>query len=438
MALLWGKRRREEEQAQDAAELELARKAQAAMVRADERVRTATDEVAFAQAELGVESTKDLRDALGAVRTHLQEAFTLHQLNHDELPDTKQELRTRNLRIVQLCEWAETVLNERTEILAQRVSMIRRAPEVLAKVAADADALEKRIPAARATITRLASRYNDSAMAKIEAGAEEASQLLTFARHSADISARRREAGRNEDANLALETSTEAIRRATTVLDGVEDYELEALRAESTLADVIADSRDDLIAVRNVPRVAIVTEAATTLDATLAALPPAGAKTDPFTSLTLLREANQALDAAVAKAKERAARPLPTIDAVRHAIDDADRQLSVARNVISGHRGWIGADARTRLAEAERLRLDIDPLVFPEDSREQALALARRTGQLASEALQLAQRDIDSSRPDQPTQWGGGRRNQNGGMSDMMGGLIGGAILGGLLGDIFD
>ena len=31
-------------------------------------------------------------------------------------------------------------------------------------------------------------------------------------------------------------------------------------------------------------------------------------------------------------------------------------------NVIAGHRGWIGADARTRLAEAERTRTDAEPL----------------------------------------------------------------------------
>ena len=94
---------------------------------------------------------------------------------------------------------------------------------------------------------------------------------------------------------------------------------------------------------------------------------------------------------------------------MRHAIDDADRQLGVARSVISGHRGWIGADARTRLAEAERIRLDLSAISaqpIGEDDREQVLADARRCGQLAAEALQLAQRDIDSSRPNDGG-WGG-------------------------------
>src|SRR4029079_6989637 len=120
--------------------------------------------------------------------------------------------------------------------------------------------------------------------------------------------------------------------------------------------------------------------------------------------LTRLREANAGLDAAIAAAQERAAHPVPDFAHVRNAIDDADRQLAVARDVIAGHRGWIGADARTRLAEAERLRLDLDRhlaaspatvTTIPEDQREQALAVARRSAFLASEGLQLAQRDIE-------------------------------------------
>ncbi|MCD2499773.1 hypothetical protein [Microbacterium nymphoidis] len=437
MAGFWGRRRREEQEAQDAADADLARRAGAALVSADERIRVTTDELEFARAELGEKAVGPLAEALTAVRTHLREAYQLNQLNHDEIPDTVEETRTRNARIIQLCEWAESVLDERTAALQDRIELVRRAPQILEGVRRDTAALSERVPGAKEVIARLELRYNDDAMRQIRNGADEIENLLAFASHSANVSARRREAGRNEEANLALETATEAVRRATTILDGIDDFELEAMRAESTLADVIADSRGDLIRARTAPRSPAVTAAATQLDAALRALPAPGTRTDPFTELSVLREANSALDDAIAKAVERAARPLPPIATVRHAVDDADRQLAVAQNVISGHRGWIGADARTRLAEAERLRQDIDQLIEPEDTREQALMLARRTGSLAAQALQLAQRDIDSSRPDD--RWDGprgGGRGMSGG--DMLGGLIGGAILGGIIGDIFD
>ena len=175
----------------------------------------------------------------------------------------------------------------------------------------------------------------------------------------------------------------------------------------------------------------------------------AGVNTDPFAQLSRLREANAGLDAAIAAARERAARPIPPLEHVRHAIDDADRQLAVARDVIAGHRGWIGADARTRLAESERIRIDLDRFlgtpaaavtVIDEDHREQAMAMARRVAYLAGEALQLAQRDIDASRPQDPGQWGGqgwgGGRRSGGG--DMMGGILGGLVIGSILDGFID
>lgn len=441
MAGFWGRRKREQEElaAQDA---DLARRAEQALVSADERIRTTSDELAFAEAELGESLTADLRRALAAVRTHLREAFQLHQLNHDEIPDTDEELRTRNARILQLCDWAQDLLDEKTSVLAESVAKVRRAPEIIAQVRADAAALSARIPQTSEAISRLSSRYADSAMHQITASAAEAEQLISFATHSADVSERRRAAKQNEEANVALETATEATRRASALLDAVEDFEIQALRAESTLAEVVADSRGDLIAARTAPNVPAVADAVAALQRALAALTPSGQPNDPFAELSQLRDANSALDEAIAKARHRAENPLPSLAQVQHAIDDADRQLGVARGLISGHRGWIGADARTRLAEAERLRVDLSDLLPAEDTREAALVQARRVAHLASEALQLAQRDIDSSRP-QDQDWGGGGGwggggRRGGGGGDLASGILGGLVIGSLLDGIFD
>lgn len=442
MAGFWGVRKKEREQlaAQDA---ELGRRADAALVSADERLRTTTDELAFAEIELGADATRELRDALTAVRTHLREAFQLNQLNHDEIPDTPEEARTRNARIIQLCDWAQDLLDDRLQALARPVERARRAPEIIEGIRAQVDRDRERIPRIESAVARLSERYARDAMNKVAGNPREAAQLLDFAVHGAEISTARRESGQREQANLALETAIEAGRRATMLLDAVDAFEVEALRAESTRDAIVDDSREDIAAARDLRTVPAVAEAMTVLEEAVNSLTPAGAKPDPFTELTRLRAANGALDAAVAKARERAARPVPPEAHVRHAIDDADRQLGVARSVISGHRGWIGADARTRLAEAERLRVDLGALAatpIPEDDREQALADARRCGQLAAEALQLAQRDIDSSRPNDggwggPGQGGGGRR---GGGGDLASGILGGLVIGSILDGIFD
>lgn len=443
MAGFWGRRARvEAEQAQQALDADLSRRAQQDLVAADERIRLVSEELAFAEAELGESATAALREALEAVRTHMGEAFRLHQLNHDELPDTVEELRMRNARIVQLCTWAQELLDDRTAVLADDVARVREAPRLLERVREDAARLRSRVEPARAIVQRLGRRYTAAALRQVAGTPDEAAAVLDFAEHSAAVAAERRASGRAEEANLALEAATEAVRRAETMLAAIEDFEIEALRAESTLADVVADSRADLIALRDAPATPAVTAAAADLEAALAALAPAGAPTDPFGELSRLRAANSGLDAAVAAARQRAERPLPTPDQIRHAEDAADRQIAVARALIAGHRGWIGADARTRLAEAERVRAEGRTLSVGEESAEGRLAAARRSGELAADALQAAQADIDSSRPSDQ-EWGGwdtGRtaRPGRGGMGGMMGPIIGGALLGGILGDIFD
>lgn len=435
MAGFWGKRKREE---QDAADADLARRAELAIVAADERVRLTSDELDFARAELGDKATEDLAAALESVRTHLAEAFRLHQLNHDEIPDTKDELRTRNARIIQLSQWAEDLLEERTQVLQPKIDAVRRAPETLARVRADRDRLAERVPNAREVVERLSRRYSDSALQQIGGNPEEIEQLLDFAVHTAAVSERRREAGQREQASVALEAATESARRAESLLDAVDMFEIEALRAESTLAAVVEDSRGDLAEARRGAQTPAVTQAMADLERALAALPASGARTDPFAALSSLRQANAALD----HARERASRPVPSQDQVEHAIDDADRQLAVARGLITGHRGWIGADARTRFVEAERLRAGLPLGPVAEDDRETVLATARRAGSLASESLQIAQRDIEQSRPNE---WdgsgrGGGYGRGGGGMGggNMVGGMLGGLVIGSLLGDIFD
>ena len=443
MAGFWGIRKSEDQTRQEAADEDLAFRARTAIVSADERIRTTEDELGFAVAEIGANSTLRLRDALVAVKKHLGEAFYLHQLNYDDIPDTVEELRTRNTRIVQLCEWAEQVLDTETEALRGQVERVRQAPAVLQAVRDDIERLRARLPEINEIVAHLSEQYTPAALGRLRFTTGETERLLDFATRSADVSERRRNAGQLEESNLAVETATETVRRASAMIDGVDRFEFEAIRAQATLADVIADSRNDLIVAARVPRTSEVTEAARRLETQLAAIGTAGVATDPFAELAALSAANAALDAAVAR--ERASRPVPSLDHVRHDVRAADHALSIADGLINGHRGWIGADARTRHAEAIRYRSEIDSLIVSEETREQAQQLARRSAQLANEAVRLAQRDIDSSRPD-GNDWGfgsfgqgrGNKGGNNGGGASILGPVLGGFILGSIIDDIFD
>ena len=413
-------RRRPSAQQLQVHDAELAKRAGRALVAADERIRAAVDELGFAEAELGADATTQLGEALLAVRRHLRDAFRLNRLNHDAIPGSADEVRARYLRVVELCEWAEDVLDEQTSALAERMRRARRAPEIIAGVRADTELLRARIPHASETIERLAARYAREALVHVEGNVAEADQLLGFAEHSVGVAERRRSAGQREQASVALDASVESVRRAATLLDSVENFEVEALRAESALAAVVEESRRDLAAALEEPRSPRVVDTIGELQAALAALPPAGVNTDPFAHLSRLRAARAALDAAITAARERATDLIPQFNHVHRAINDADRHLDVARDAIAGHPGWIGAEALARLAASERARIDLGHslggstatiTVKDRDHREQLIAMAQRVAFLAGEALHLARRDIDASRRQER-----GRRGNVGGL----------------------
>jgi len=386
---------------------DLAKEVGQVLVATDDRIRIAADELAFAEAELGADATTQLSEALVAVRRRLSEAFRLNRLNHDAVPGTADEVRIRYLRIVELCGWVDDVLDEHISGLADRMRRARHAPEIIAGVRGDVARLRPRIPVAGDTVERLTARYAPEALGQIEANPAEAEQLLGFAEHSVRVAERRRSAGQREQASVALEASVESVRRAAALLDAVETFEVEALRAESALAAFVDESRRDLAAALEEPPSRRVADAIGELQAALAALPPTGVNTDPFAHLSRLREARAVLDAAITAARERATDLIPLVDHLHHAIKDADRQLDIARDAVAAHPGWIGPTARTRLAESERIRIDLGHFlggsvttitVTDQDHREQVIAMARRVASLAGESMQLARRDIDASR----------------------------------------
>ncbi|WP_022894680.1 hypothetical protein [Agromyces subbeticus] len=354
---------------------ELAKRAGSALLAADERIRVTHDELGFAEAELGSRATATASEILVAARTLLIDGFRLNRLNHEAMPGTADEVRARYLLIVQLCEQIDDVLDEQASALADKVARSRRAPEIITGVRADVAHLRARIPDARETIDLLAARSAEEALTDVEANPAEAEQLLAFAEHCVGVAERRREAGQREQANLALEVSLESVRRAATLLDAVQTFELQVA---------------------------------------LVGLPPVGVNTDPLAHLNRLRTAHAELVAATTSARERATAPTPPLNLLHRAVEDADRKLDVARDAIAGHPGWIGAEALTRLAESERIRIDLGHclggsagavIVIHEVHRMQAMTMARSVASLAGEALLLARHDIDASRRQDRGRW---------------------------------
>lgn len=443
---VFGRRRDRERQAAElGSSLEgLEKEAGTALVRTDERLRLADDEAGFAVAQLGEQDARDLTTTLRSARGNLQEAFRLQQLLHDHIPDTDQQRYEWLTRIVELCRAADQAVAQQTAGLAARREAQGRTPSTVAQVRADAARLRAAIPSAQATLDGLTSRYTAGALQAVSANPEQAERLLEFAGRSADVATKKLDEGRGRDAEAAATAGAEAVHRAQGLLDAVDRFEMEALSAEATLGAMIAESREELATARALPasqRAGAVDAAISGLEQALAELPPAGAPSDPVGGLTRVRQANTALDDAVAAVAEAGRRTHAVRAQLATAFDDAERQVLAARRAVDDYRAPVGPEARTRLAEAERelfeARAETDP--------ERQLARVRRAASLGAEAAALANRDLANGAYGQPS-YGQGGYGYGGGWQgapqrsggNMLGGILGGMVLGGILDDIGD
>ncbi|WP_395245501.1 hypothetical protein ACGGZK_06730 [Agromyces sp. MMS24-K17] len=390
-----------------------------ALVALDERLRRDAEELAFAEAELGPDAIAPATQALIAARGMLGEAFRLNRANHGPTPGASADVATRTARILELCAQADAVLDEVAAALADGVARTRRAPEELVGVRVAIERLRPRVFRARTVIDRLSARYARTALAPVEANPAHAEQLLGFAEHGVAVAERRRDEGHREQGNLALEASVDAVRRAAALLEAVEAFEVEAIRAESQLAAVVEESRRHLAVALAEPGPRPFVNAIADLQAALDALPPVGVITDPFAHLDRLRDANAALDASIvaahATARDQTPDAVPPRLHLHEAIIRADRQLDVARDLIAGHAGRIGPEALTRLAESERIRVELGHSLgsgaiggsttiaaIDDGSRARAIEMADRVVLLATEALRRAREDLAAVRRGAP------------------------------------
>src|SRR5690606_23305925 len=142
--------------------------------------------------------------------------------------------------------------------------------------------------------------------------------------------------------------------------------------------------------------------------------------TDPLGSFTRVVEADARLDEL--RARTRAAKQ-PAEEMRRRLEQDlnaAQAQVTAAADFIGTRRGVVGAQARTRLSEAQR-HLQAAQQAAESDPAA-AVQYARSAASLAAQALRSAQNDVQ--------RWNNQHRPPRGGSS---GGNVAGAVLGGIL-----
>jgi hypothetical protein len=364
--------------------------AKARLVRADESVRDAEQEVRFVEAQFGPDAAREVAAVVGRARGWLREAFLLQQRLDDDGDVAAAQRRSWGTRITSLCDSIERALAEADEALARRRAAERTA-------AADLPALRERLRRlgvrradAGDTLERLASRFDAAALAGAHGATARADRGLAAAQAALDEAvAHLDDAG--HPVAPQLERAWHAVDLTERELAAVERVELDLAAAAQDAATEAAALDAELVAARRERDAAADADAAVALAAAIGELSPLlvgreARAADPFAERDRLRSARDRLEVARAGVRRAESRLDGARGALPGAIAIAESQITAAHAAMERARAFAGADARTRLAEAERqlgiARRESDPV--------SALDAARRAAARASDAEALA------------------------------------------------
>lgn len=373
---------------------ELGKRAGSLLVRVDDALREADDELGFAIAQFGADASRRFATDIGEARRKVAEAFRLKQALDDAYPESPERQREWTLQVIALCEQAQATLDEQSRAFTELRRAEVHASSTLSDLVSRIDAARARISTTETTLERLEKRFAKPTFAAVRANPDEAGGLLDSARATADAAAPQISKAGVSAVTTRLQQAAHDTHRADQLLDAVDRVARELDDAERALATLVEKTQADLTEARTErdkapdPETgAGILNAIATVESVLSSIAQQSGPADPVKSLDLIGEAVAELDLALATARNQKQRLEHARTALTGTLVSAKSQISAARDYI-GNKGG-GADARTRLAEAERQLM----LAEAEADPVEALDTARRAVTHARDADALARYD---------------------------------------------
>lgn len=335
----------------------IGKRASALLVRLDDALHEADDELGYAIAQFGAAKTRPYGDAVAAARAKVAEAFRLRQSLDDAYPESDRERRERTLQIVALCEQAEKALADQDAAFARLRRLEVNAAGTLDDLRSRVADTGARVETARRELAALEKKYLPVTFAAVAANPESAESLLATATSTAESAAPAISQSGVSAVSDTLQEAAQSAHRADQLLDAVERTARDLREADDALAALRASAKDDLAEARterdkapDADTGAAIIAAIADVEAVLADRP--GGPIDPVAELDRLGDAIAELDTALATARNQAQRLAHARAAYAGTLVSARSQIAAARDYIGSH--GVGVSARTRLAEAER------------------------------------------------------------------------------------
>ena len=358
--------------AQQAAQVDAESAARAAqeanrqLLSADEQVRTATDELNYARAQFGLNSTDEFARAIEAGKAAVSRGFNAQaQMNSATAPAEQLRLATAIMQDLGAnMNPLSTIQASFATKRAEQASLPERIAEARERLAEELTDLER----AKSELASISTLYPAQMLASLQDNPEQAAALLTSARTALDTAEASAPTDRAHAAS-ALDTALRALTMANHQTDAIfsAKSDLDAIR--DRLVSAISSISSDITDVNELntdPAVfnPLVADAHAAIAEAQAALANTG---DPLAALEHLRMSEATLDAALEplRTKEEAYEKART--AAEAQISLAESAVSQAERYVQGRRGAIDLDLRSTLNNAEtalstaRRSLEDDP-----------------------------------------------------------------------------
>ncbi|MFI2370964.1 TPM domain-containing protein [Streptomyces sp. NPDC018833] len=422
---------------------ELDAKAERALVETDDALRTSQEELGLAVAQFGEEATEPFTAAVEHATAELTAAFRLRQqLDAAYLEDDAARRRMLD-EIVARCAEADRRLDAESADFDRLRALEQNAPQALAAAEAARDDVRGRMVSVEAALGVMRRRYAATASAPVADAVEEAEVRLRFATYSLGQAREAVEGEDNATAAVHVRAAEGAVSQAVRLVDAVDRRARELAEAAGKLPGAVTDTETDLAEARGLLEGTPDGVSTAALRGRVARAEMVAAEVrreietgpyDPIDALRRVAEADTALDEALAGVREPAQGTLRARTLLDRALLGTRAATGAAADYITTHRGAVGSEARTRLAEAQR-RLDRAEALGEGDAQA-ALTEAQHSDALARQAHSLAEDDVRGlvgpGGLGGPVGPGGG--NGLGGGSGLGGAVLGGIILGGVFG----
>ncbi|MFB6611513.1 TPM domain-containing protein [Agromyces sp. NPDC056379] len=411
---------------------ELRRQAGSALVQIDDAVKTSEEELGFAVASYGEASTESFRAALDAAKAKVAQAFTLQQQLDDATPDTDDERREWYGGIIRLTGEADAMLDEQAEQFDELRALERDAPAQLARVQAAAAAAEATIAPAEQRLAALGGQYAASAVAPVSDNLTQARSRVGFTREALAAAGTDVAAGDAAQAAVGIRAAEESVDQTNLLTAAVERHAADLAAADAAVAAGVDELDRDVATARglaNAEASAVADRVAAESAALRAAISAPGR--DPIALQAKLEQVDAEIDAVITSVRDAAEQAARVQAQLSRSLTTARSQVQAAEDYLVARRGAIGAEARTRLAEAGRLLVEAQGAATADPAA--ALASAQRAERLAAEAMSFAQRDVGGYGGGMGG-YGGTGAGSSGGGGDVLGAVLGGILINSVLG----